>query len=223
MKKIFFFTVLIFLILIGFIVTVKITPIPFVLSTQVRLFSFVQRNLGLIALNLIFVQIILGAYAKTFAKLFGTWIYKFHIIEGLFAYILTFLHPIFYLLIIKFSGHGFDPYAAFVNACFLCKTPYDYYLTIGRIAFWLLTIGVFTTIFRKNSSWLLKYWKNLHLLNYLVFIAVVVHGFFIGSDIRSPIFLVLVVAETLIVLGIIIFLEFPRWLKDFKSWLSSEK
>ena len=223
MKKIFFFIVLIFLVLVSFIVTVKITPIPFILSTQLRLVSFVQRNLGIIALNLIFIQIVLGAFSKTFAKLLGTWIYKFHIIEGTFAYILTFLHPIFYLLIIKLSGHGFDPYVAFINACLLCKTPYDYYLTIGRISFWLLTIGVFAAIFRKCNGWLLKYWKKLHLLNYLVFISVVVHGFFIGSDFRSPILLTLVIAETLIVLGIIIFIEFPKWLKDFKSWLSSEK
>lgn len=210
------------MLLIGFNVAVKITPIPFVFSTQVILFSFIQRNLGMIALNLIFIQIILVAFAKPLTRIFGAWIYKFHVIEGVLAYMLAFLHPIFYLLTLKISGHGFDPYVAFVNACLLCKTPYDYYLTLGRISFWVLTIGIFVAIFRKSNNWLLKHWKNIHLLNYLVFILAVVHGFFIGSDFRSPVFLSIAIAEALVVLGIIIFVEFPRWWKDLRIWLSSE-
>lgn len=221
MKKIIFLSIWVFVLLVAFFVTVKTTPIPFVLSTQVRLFSFVQRNLGLIALNFIFLQILIGAFIKPLSKMFGVWIYKFHIIEGIIAYILVFLHPIFYLLSLKFSGHGFDPYIAFINACLLCKTPYDYFLTIGRISFWLLTIGVFAAIFRKTSNWLTKHWKNLHLVNYLVFLAVAIHGFFIGSDFRSIILILLTIAETLIVLGILVFIQFPKWLKDFKAWINS--
>ena len=221
MKKIIIFLIWIFVVFITLSVTIKATPLTFVSSSQVRLFSFVQRNLGLIALNFIFLQILIGAFIKPLSKIFGNYIYKFHIIEGIIAYFMALLHPIFYLLVIKLSGHGFDPYVAFVNICLLCKTPYDYYLTIGRISFWLLTIGIFAAIFRNMGNWLMKHWKDLHILNYLVFILIALHGFFLGSDFRSIIFLTLAIVETLIVLGIMLFMEFPKWLKDFKSWLNA--
>lgn len=221
MKKILFAAFWLMLIIIPAATLLKVTPIAMIAGSSLKLVNFIQRGVGLFALGLIFYQIVLGAFFDKIAKLVGNWVFKFHIANGIFAYLLAFLHPILYLLTIKISGHGFDPYVAFVNVCLLCKTPYDYYLTLGRIGFWLLTVGIFAGIFRKYNSWFVKNWRNFHLVNYLVFFAIAIHGFFIGTDFRFQPFFALAIIETVIVLGILIFIEIPKWFRKFRVWVNS--
>lgn len=221
MKKILFIVGWILVVFLPLASLFKVTPIPLIAGSSLKIVNFVQRGVGLLALSLIFYQIIIGSFLDKLSKSLGSWIYKFHFVEGILAYLLAFLHPILYLLTFKISGHGFDPYVAFVNVCLLCKTPYDYFLTLGRIGFWILTIGVFAGIFRKYNGWFVKNWRNFHLVNYIVFLVIAVHGFFIGTDFRYKPFFALVVAETLVILGIILFKELPKYFKEFKAWVRS--
>ena len=221
MKKIIFFTIWFTLLLIAFLTLIGVTPLSFALGSSARLTNFIQRGLGLFAFSMLFVQIILGAFMKKISAKLGGWVFNFHVFEGILAYVLVFLHPIFFLLSNYFSGGKFDPYVAFINVCLICKTPTDYYQTIGRISFWLLSISVFAAFFRKTIPWLKSNWRKFHVLNYLVFLLVGAHGFLIGTDFRSQPFFTFAILAYLTVFGMVIFIELPRLYKNFRNWVRS--
>jgi len=219
MKKIFFFTIWLGILALSFLTLIKDTPIAFAITTPARLTNFIQRGLGLFAFSLLFIQIILGAFMGKISKRLGSWVFYFHALEGIFAYILVFLHPIFFLLSNHYAGGKFDLYAAFVNVCLLCKPKIEYYYTIGRVSFWLLTTSVLAAIFRKSTPWLKANWRKFHVLNYVTFLAIGVHGFYSGTDFRIQPFYSFGILAFAAVLGIVIFVELPRFYKNFKEWL----
>ena len=221
MKKIYFFTIWIILIVIPVFTLFRVFDPSFVLAYPSRIANFAERGVGLIVFNLLFAQIILGAFIEKLTKKFGQWVFKFHAFNGLLVYSLAFLHAFSYVLIGYFSGHGMDPYVAFINVCLICKTPNDYFLTLGRISFWILTIGVFAAIFRKYNSWFSKNWKSLHIVNYVVFIFVAAHGFLLGSDFKSMPFFAIAAAETLCILIVLAFNKLPQFYKSFRNWVRS--
>lgn len=220
MKKMIFFSIWCVILSLSFITIINASPVPFLTGT-LKIINSIQRESGLLVFILLFIQIIIGAFMNKFVKRFGDWIIKFHSVEGVLVYLLAFLHPISMLLFSYLAGGKFDPYVAFINICFICKGPSDYYLTIGRVSFWILTVGVFAAIFKNANSWLKENWRCLHLVNYMVFLAVAAHGFLTGSDFKSEPFFIFAVLSIIIVLGIIIFIELPKWYKDFKNWARS--
>lgn len=221
MRKIMFPILLLVFLFFPLLTLLNAPPLPSSLNAAYRAVNFIQRGLGLLAFTFLFVQILLDTFMGKFIKRFGNWIVKFHFYEGIFVYILIFLHPIFYLLSSYFFGHKFDPYVAFVNMCLLCKTPHDYYLTIGRVSFWLATLGVFVTLFRESTPWLKENWKKFSPLHYLIFLAVGVHGFFLGTDFKSQPFFTFAILSILFTLGVLIFIKVPRWHRSFKNWVNS--
>lgn len=221
MKKILFIVTLIILVSVPIFTIFKAFDPSFVLEYPTRITNFIERGLGLIVFNLLFVQIILGAFVEKFAKKLGQWVFKFHTFNGIFVYLLVFLHAFSYVMINYFSGHGMDPYVAFINVCLICKEPANYYLTIGRISFWILTIGVFAAIFRKYNSWFSRNWRNLHIVNYIVFIFVAIHGFLLGTDFKIMPFFALAIIETICVLLILVFVKIPQLQKSINNWLRS--
>ena len=132
--------------------------------------NFVQRLTGIIAFELIFIQIVLGASMNFWTNKFGGWVYTFHTrYEGSLAYLLILTHKL-------------DPFSIFPQFCFLCKTKTELYLTLGRASFWLITLAVVAAKFRGLTPWLRKNWRGLHILNYLVFFLVAFHSWNLGSD-----------------------------------------
>lgn len=195
------------------------TPLSLAFRTPAIFANFVQRELGLLVFILLFVQVVLGVFMIKISEKLGGWVFNFHVFEGILAYLLAFLHPIFFLLSNYFSGGRFDPYVAFINVCLICRTPTDYYQTIGRISFWLLSIAFFAALFRKTIPWLKTNWRKFHVLNYLVFLLVGAHGFLIGTDFRSRPFFTFAILAYLIVLSMVTFIELPRLYKNFRNWV----
>ena len=154
-------------------------------------------------------------------KWLGEWVFNFHIWDGIIAYILIFLHPLLLVFFNHFAGVGWDPYAVFINACLLCKTPMEYYYTLGMIAFWLLTLTVFMGIYRNYNLWFKRNWRKFHVFNYVVFLVVGLHGFLIGTDFKVQPFYSFAILASLTVTGIIIFVEIPRLYRNYISWLHS--
>ena len=154
-------------------------------------------------------------------KRLGGWIFKFHVFEGGLVYTLALAHPLFLILFNHYVGLGWDPYRVFINACLLCQTPLEYYYTLGMISFWLLTVAVFTVIFRKATPWLKANWRKLHVLNYIVFLLVGAHGFLIGTDFRVQPFYSFAIIAYAIVAGVVVFIELPRLYKNYISWLKN--
>jgi predicted ferric reductase len=221
MKKVIFLTGWFLIISLSFLTIIQVTPVALALTAPVFLTNYIQRVLGLLVFSLFFVQIILGAFMKKILNKLGGWIFNFHVFEGILVYVLVFLHPISYLLTIYFAGAGLDPYRVFVNACIICKSPSDYFLTLGRVSFWLLSISVFAALFRKATPWLKANWRKLHVLNYFIFLIVGLHGFFLGSDFRVQPFFTFAIVAYVIILGIIVFIEIPRLFKNFRNWVNS--
>lgn len=219
MKKIIFFFIWLSLILVSVFTLFRAFDLSFVLAYPSRITNFVERGLGLVVFNLLFVQIVLGVFMDKLINKLGNWVSKFHAFNGILVYLLALFHTFSYVLINYFSGHGMDPYVAFINVCLICKYPVNYYLTIGRVSFWILTGGVFVAIFRRYSSWFNKNWRNLHIVNYIVFILVVAHGFLLGTDFKTIPFFAVAVIETILVLLILILNKIPKFYKSFKEWM----
>ncbi len=221
MKKLVFFTVLVILLVLVPITIVKITPIALASGSPASLTNFIQRFFGLFLFTLLFVQLILGAFMDKLEEKLGGWIFRFHVIEGIIIYFLALIHPLLFMIFNHFTGSGWNPFFVFTDVCLLCNKPIDYYYTLGRISFWLLTITVSAAIFRKANFWMKANWRKFHVLNYLVFLLVGMHGFLIGRDFRIQPFFSFAIVAYAIVVGVVVFIELPRLYKNYRNWIRS--
>jgi sulfoxide reductase heme-binding subunit YedZ len=221
MKKFVFWLIWVGTLFLIPVTVLKVTSLPMALTNRIIEANLIQRIFGLAAFILLFFQVILGAFMSFWKEKLGTWIFKFHIRQGIGIYTLVLLHPIFLGLANHFSGHGFDPFFIFTDVCVLCHTFLDFYYTLGRVAFWILTLVVFAGLFQVANPWLRKNWQKLHVLNYVVFLIVGLHGFFLGTDFRIQPFFAMAVVIYVIILAIVIFVELPRLHKNFVAWLRS--
>jgi predicted ferric reductase len=212
LKKASWFIFWIVLVLSGPITILRTPHLKTIIERSDLLINLILRLVGLIAFVLIFYQIIVGAFMDKLIKWLGKWIFDFHIFEGVIAYSLIFLHPLL-LVLFKFRvSRAFDPFYVFTDFCALCQTKPEYFLTLGRVAFWLFTVSVFAAIFRKSQS-LKKNWRKLHVLNYFTFFLVAIHAYFLGSD-RGRVPFVLVYWSSLAIV-------FTTSLFKFRSFLKS--
>jgi DMSO/TMAO reductase YedYZ heme-binding membrane subunit len=167
-----------------------------------------------------FWQIMIGAYMEKITKKLGNWVFDFHVREGIIIYSLAVLHPLAFLLVNHFSGAGTDPIGIFLGVCLLCDPKYEYFYTLGRIAFWLLTIGVFAGFYRSATPFMKKNWRKFHVINYAVFLIAGVHGFFVGQDFKSkPFFYFAIIAYLLVIYTIV--RKIPSLISSYKKWISS--
>ncbi|MCH7640957.1 hypothetical protein IID22_01995 [Patescibacteria group bacterium] len=115
-------------------------------------------------------------------QILGARAYKVHITQGLITYGFIFIHPIFNVIITKQRVGALGSVLSLLPNF---STQREIYLTFGRIALTLLTIGVFAAYFRTKPLFR-RNWRAFHILNYLAFFLVVVHSRGVGTDIRTP-------------------------------------
>lgn len=133
-----------------------------------------------------------------FRKLFGVKIFKFHIIEGIIAYIIIVSHTVFYFLnILQFS----DFKTSILSLLPSFATKIDIYLDFGKLGIILLTIAVMAGIFR-TYPFITKHWRFFHRANYIAFALILFHSYFLGTDTHTipfiflyPIFIVGLIAS----------------------------
>lgn len=180
-KQIFFLFLWLILVISGPVTVFSNSPLPSYKQETALFFSFLLSVSGTALFSLLFVQIFVGAFMDRLEAHTGRWIFKFHLINGSLIYGLAILHPLLFVLY-TFKIYGvFDPYYAFVDICALCKTAYDYWLTLGRLAFWFLLLAGTAAILRSRPWWK-NIWRKFHYLNYVVFILISVHSMFLGSE-----------------------------------------
>ena len=184
-NKLIFAILYILLLSIGVFTVYKNIPFGHVAFTNAYLANIAQRVLGLTIFSMLFVQICLGFFIKKLTEKFGGWIYTFHMFEGITIYALVIGHISSFILFNYFTGHGFDPFYAFVDICVLCDPAREYYLTFGRLAFWFMTTIVATALLRTQTPFLRLHWKKFHYFNYLVFLFGAVHSIGLGTDIGT--------------------------------------
>jgi DMSO/TMAO reductase YedYZ heme-binding membrane subunit len=64
-------------------------------------------------------------------------------------------------------------------------------------------------------------WRKLHVLNYLVFLIVGLHGFLVGTDFKVQPYYSFAIVAYAIVAGIVLLIEVPRLYRNYMSWLRS--
>lgn len=188
MKNKITFILLIFLVLgFGVFSVLQNTPMTYILTSSVTKLNAVQRVFGLWIFSLMFIQIVLGDFMIKLTEKFGGWIFRTHIIFGVSIYFMVLIHTLSYLVINYLSGKGLDPFYVFVDVCLVCDNKYELFLDLGRISFWLVTTTVVAGYFRTMNQFLRVHWRKFHLLNYVLFLLVAVHSYFLGTDITvSP-------------------------------------
>lgn len=136
------------------------------------------RISGLFGFILLFLQIMHGAFMSYWTRLFGDRAVIWHEKMGLVVYSLILLHPTFFTLS-SWVTRGLG--GALLSLVPFFSDIYEYYLSLGKIAFSLLTLGVFVAYFR-HKAFLNRHWLKFHVLNYVAFWLIFVHSFNIGSD-----------------------------------------
>lgn len=145
------------------------------------------RLFALYGIILLFVQTILGSNMRYFIEVFGGGIYRYHMTQGVIAYLIILLHPFFFTFFnIQTSGINSAVSAILPNF----GSRMQNLILFGEIGLLFLTIGVITGILGQHQL-IISYWRKLHILNYFVFPLILVHSFFIGQDVRSSIFVFL--------------------------------
>lgn len=169
-------------------ITVLKNTFPSTLADPIVIANLFQRITGLLAFTLIFIQIVLGAFLGGWTQVIGARAYKFHIIQGLFAYGFILIHPLFENIITYQVSKSFvDALSVFIPRF---ETQRDIYLVFGRSAFVLATISVSAAYFR-TKPFFRRNWKAFHILNYLVFFLVYLHARLLGSDLQTFPFLII--------------------------------
>lgn len=157
--------------------------------TNLEIINLLQRITGITAFALITLQIFLSTDRKYL---------RFHMINGIFAYTFIFLHPLLLVVYRYFLSGELDPFYVFVDFCVMCgNNKYEWFLSLGRFAFYIITIAVIVAKFRnglllfgeKVDQWLAANWRKIHMLNYLAFIFVSAHSINVGTDVTKPWFM----------------------------------
>jgi 3-phenylpropionate/trans-cinnamate dioxygenase ferredoxin component len=130
--------------------------------------------ISLYAFTLLWFQFMLGSLMPWWRRLWPrveTW----HRTQGVFVFLLAILHPSLLL-----AGVGLTPFLAnsFVDP------RLSVYVLLGKIALLLLTLTVLTALLRK-TSWVKRWWRKIHILNYLILAFAWLHAWNLGSDVQS--------------------------------------
>lgn len=218
-KKLFFWALLLALLALVPLTIVKSPSLTLALTNKSVLMNLIQRIMALTAFTLLFWQVMLGAYMQKWTEKLGGWVFKFHATQGAVIYLLIILHTVFLMLQTYFSGKGLDPFYIFTQVCVLCKPPELYY-SLGRVSFWLVNIVIFTALFRSTTPYLRANWRKFHIINYVIFLLVGIHGYLSGTDFRiMPFFGFAIIANLLVVYTII--RKLPSLVSFLKNWLRS--
>jgi sulfoxide reductase heme-binding subunit YedZ len=139
-------------------------------SVQLALFPLI----GLIAFALLWLQFLIGSSMRPLRSLYPH-ILKFHRSEGVFILVLIFVHP---LLLV--SGLGLPAYIEY-----LLSAPQQTLLMVLGYTAQLLILTTVATALLLRSRLFVRRWRYIHLLNYLAFILVWIHSWFLGSDVQT--------------------------------------
>jgi DMSO/TMAO reductase YedYZ heme-binding membrane subunit len=132
-------------------------------ATQAPWFT-AMRLLGLEAFTLIFVNIVTGALARRFYRLYKARPFqRFHITCGALGFGMALAHGTIVLVEHHYRGH---------NAIWV----------VGPVALAMLAVTIFVALDRKRLP---KVWRRIHQINYVIFIAVFIKAIAIGSDLTG--------------------------------------
>lgn len=142
---------------------------------DLRAFSLsVFPLVGLYAFTFVWFQLMIGSSMDRLRNVFP-WIEKYHRTEGVFVLLFALAHPLLLLI-----GVGSTVY---FQRSYIAPQLVPY-LWLGYVQLFLICLTAGTALLRK-TPFVKKYWRAIHYLNYLVFVSVWIHSWFLGTDVRS--------------------------------------
>lgn len=139
------------------------------------------RFTGLLGIVLLFVQLIIGAFKDPLTKLFGNSLLSWHVKQGIITYGIILSHPLLYTIFSSKVVKTFNPLSTLWPDF---SDPNEFYISFGRLALYLLTIGIIFAIFR-SQPFLIRHWRKFHILNYIAFTLILIHSWNVGSDTQN--------------------------------------
>ncbi len=158
------------------------------------------RLAGLIAMSLIFLEIVIGSFRPLLAKAYSPAILqRLHVTFGVAGLAFVFSH--FLLLVPRFAEH----YTEAHKVMFI----------VGPVVLVLLILTVTTALLSPRFK---GSWRLVHLINYPAFILIVAHGLVIGGD-RSMLALRLLAGGFAVVtlIGLAYRVSRPEWRAMFRK------
>lgn len=146
-----------------------------------QLFLLLTRLFALLAFILISLQLTLGALHSRLIQILGAKAYQYHIVFGLTGLFVLFLHPLSYGLSNYFLTNSFSDLVVL-----LPKIPtglLEVYISIGRVAFYLLITSITVAYLRKR--FFRRSWHKIHYLNYIAYPMILVHSKYLGINVNS--------------------------------------
>ena len=135
-------------------------------------FDFIIRFGALFGFTSLFVATMMTPFVVQLYKIFGKSFIKIHHLYSIAGLILITLHPVAFAVLrldITVFVPDFD-------------TWYGFWSLGGRLALILIYIAVLGALLRKKIT---KYWRIIHILNYVALFLAYVHGVLIGSDFQN--------------------------------------
>ncbi len=129
---------------------------------------------GLYAFFFVWSQVMIGTN-RDWLKQYFPGIMRFHRAEGVFALLFACLHPVLLLI-----GVGLTAYFAKTYV----PQPLHLYIWLGYVQLTLIIMTAGTALLMR-LSFIRKIWRWIHYANYLVFVSVWVHSWFLGSDVQT--------------------------------------
>ncbi len=140
-----------------------------------------MRALGLVALLLIWLQLMVGVLMPLLAeRVERATLTAFHRTTGILALVTVLSHPAFFLWAVARRGGGFAP--EFL-APVLGRGYYMDSVALGAAALYLLLLGTAAAALRNRPA-LRRLWRWVHRANGLVFLLATFHCLRIGSETR---------------------------------------
>lgn len=178
-KRILTLAGIIVLILSGPLTVWMNTPFSGVTFGTPAFYNLLLRVFGLVGFTLIVIQIVSGSLMKRiWVQIMGASGYKLHITFGIATAIIVFTHPVFYYLIAYEAGYLRDILIPDIT------DPFEIYLLYGRFALFLLVVASLIAYFRTKRIFR-RIWRRIHLLNYFIYVLVVLHATGAGTDFMS--------------------------------------
>lgn len=129
---------------------------------------------GLYALTLVWFQVMLGSLQPLWEKIWPK-IVSFHRTQGLFALLFALTHPT-----LLFVTVGLRSYLA---RDFVAPDQVKW-MYFGYTALFIMLLTISTALLRRRRS-MAKWWRKIHILNYVLFASAWIHSYNLGTDIQS--------------------------------------
>lgn len=137
----------------------------------------VLRLTALLAFSLLFIGIITQTFKKFWWRFFKpARLQKFHEWSGRVAFTLAISHPIL------LAAAGFFSASKVFIPQILSEYAYERTMALGTLGLYALIISVGAAVLRKRLA---RLWRGLHMMNYLVFYLILLHGLRLGSELQS--------------------------------------